>query len=889
MPTPKIGIIYHRDQHPGARGLDDLTDEQGSACFCDEVGVDLGEALRAEHEHDSHLILYTLEDKDGDQCWARVSKKSPFVTELLGEGGRVSIPFVAFDYDLEIPDPNFPDRDDKFVKREWHDRDEVYEFLEQLDALGLPAPTYFYTTLHGCRIVYVLDEPVDHLKAEGLLLGLMRDYAEAGIEFDEVCKDWTRLFRMPKTDRQDAGKFFETECFVYLEDPESTLDADSIEPGSLFANGDYAEATPYDGEAPDPDEIRDLLETKTRAGRPRDTDWVRKARTMLSGRQAEGVCFNHQPIDVSMGWNNGVLALVGQIVTMTARQMEASPEGIYALIFSAIEQLQADDSTGETDWYETSWSMVCRMWANEQAQIIHENREKQLAIEEGKKVKENLLDKLRTERPQDVPKDEEEAREWMQQRMVASQGSKHYVLCADGSYNLRPVPNQLLVSMIRDLGMEDVIEITEMRGKTWGYKSTQDILNHSSTPITGLTCVAREGLAFIEGGAGMRELNIPIHRLNPNVRPVFSQPVADWLQALGGDQTELLTEWLSHALTVDQPICSLNLYGSPGTGKGMLAQGLAECFQTEALNDGRALGKWNRGLLDTPIVFCDEGVPSLKSDESPSVDQAFRSLVSGGTITIRAMNTDPFTARIYPRILFMSNDPDIIRSIVGHRDLTDDDVRAIELRLLSLQVSDEAHMFLTSRGNYKFTNGWVHGKRPSKYTLASHIMWLHQNRTPSANSSGRLLVEGQTQTALVRGMRLRSQAAQTVMAALMRMLNNPNQPKGLHINEGCVWVTPAGIRKILESAFSTGELVSLPVIGRVLRQFSDQDAEGKVNMSNPPGTDRSQRARWFTIDLGILYEEGLRYGEDTDRIERLLGQQPHGHLKIQQAQMMSKK
>jgi hypothetical protein len=248
------------------------------------------------------------------------------------------------------------------------------------------------------------------------------------------------------------------------------------------------------------------------------------------------------------------------------------------------------------------------------------------------------------------------------------------------------------------------------------------------------------------------------------------------------------------------------------------------------------------------------------------------------------MYQNPFTANVYPRIVFTSNDRDILRSIVGHRDLTDDDIRAIELRLLSIRVTAAAREFLTGHGNYSFTAGWVHGKQTSKYVLANHIRFLYENRRPSKNSSGRLLVEGEVDTTLVRGMRLRSASAQTVLKALVKMLESPGpQRPGLHITEdGRVWITPSGLVQFVDGALvGKWEPITLPRAGQVLRQFASQElSEQRVNKTCPPG---AQRGRWIEVDLGLLFEESERYGMQNERIERLLRTQPDGNLKVEMA------
>lgn len=871
---PSIGIIFERDRHPAAKRFADLLDEEiAGRVLCDDH-VALSEALSRDWDKDAHLILYSVHDEDGDAVFCRVSKRSPFVAELIQRGGTVKVWGLVFDHDL----PKVGG-----LKQEWTEEG-LDEFVQGLVGADLPSPTYWYTTLHGSRFIYVLSNPVDHLRAEAMCRAVIAKFATKGIELDSSCTDWTRLFRLPRTVRQDSGQSFalNSERFMLL-GPGDTLDPDSIEVSDSAAGPEsFAEVKPYSADMPDADMVSELLVVTKENGRQYPSDWVKTAKTYLQGREAYPVCFEDAAIDTSKGWNNGIIKLVGQIIGMTARQENASPEGIFAILYGALEQLQIQEQQGanQTDWFSKSWDIICRMWANEQAQIEAQNAEREASLVAAKAVREDLLKKITEQRPQDVPKDPEAAAEFLKQRMIASDGRLHWIMRADASYNIKPITDSMLVPMIRELGMEDVIETSEMRGKSWVPRSAKSILDDHATPIISVRCSSREPIAYIEGAPGYRTLHIPVHRLNPLVVPQFSAAVDEWLRALFADKYELAIEWLSWSLEVGAPICAINLYGAPGAGKGLLVQGLAECFEGERMNDGRVMGKFNEGLLHTPVINCDEGVPQIKSDEALALDQAFRSFVSGGNITIRSMYQNPFTANVYPRIIFTSNDRDILKSIVGHRDLTDDDIRAIELRLLSINVTSAAREFLTARGNYAYTAGWVHGKHKSRYVLANHIRYLYENRKPSKHGSGRLLVEGEVDTTLVRGMRLRSNSAQTVLRSLVKMIESPQSKRqGMHVTaDGRVWVTASGLVTFVEGALNQIDgSITLPRAGQVLRQFSGLSSSDLIEKTRPDG---AERGRWVEIDLGLLYEETERYGMPNERIEKLLRLQPDGAARV---------
>lgn len=863
-PDPVVGVIFRRDAHPAARSLADLQDPEAASRFLCDDHLPLSEALRREWDEDAHAQCYSLLDEGGDAAHARVSKRSPLPGELERAGGEVRCSLLMLDLDLD-------------GHREWVGTDEVALVLAGLSG-RVPEPTWMYTTLHGARLVYVLSRPVPPARAEFLTEQVARALPEAFRASALACAEWTRLFRLPGARRADTGERFSGDPRFLLEGGGPELDPDSVPEGESGPASSMAEVVPYEGDRPGAATCRSLLLERGPDGKERPTALERQARRYLAGREAHAVVFGHGVVDVSAGWNDGLLRLVGQVVAMMARVEEASPEGCYALLADAVEQLAARDETGETNWEEAAWSMVCRMWAQERAKVDAEAAEAERSAREGAELLSRLaVVAAAAYPPGEVPGEAADAERWLSSRLVASDGTRHWVMRRDGHYNVRPVSTPMLLPMIRDLGMGDAIRTMEQRGRSWVPRSVGDVLAEHAIPVTRVRPSAREPLARVDGPEGSRVLHLPVHRLNPAVVPTWSRDVDEWLRELFGDRADLGLDWLSHALDARRPICALNLYGSPSSGKGMLVQGLAECFEGEHLNTGTELGQWSIGLIESPVVCCDEGIPRL--DGHSSFDQAFRSLVTGGCVSVRGLYRDRFVADIYPRIVFTSNDRDITRGIVGGRDLTDDDARAIELRLLSIPVGERASRLLCSRGNYAYTRGWVHGQERGRYVVAGHVRWLYEHRKPSPNSTGRLLVEGEVSTAEVRDMRLQTEAAQEILRAVARMLESPQTRAGLHVASGSAWVTVSAVQEYLDSGLSSRPRLSMNRISQVLRQFSAQQLAPEVHLPlvRPPG---ASRGRWVEIDLEFVLEEASRYGMQCDRIERIILEGDNGHLKM---------
>jgi hypothetical protein len=865
VPDPTIGVILRRDAHPGAVALDELLDPATAGKFVCDESLPLSEALARDWEEDAHLVTYALVDEDGEEGFARVSKSSPLPAQLAARRGRVECRLVCLDWDTPgHVDWASPEDPLTWVARAW----------EAAAEHDVPLPTVWYTTLHGCRLVYVLEAPVSGPEASDIARGLAARWAPAGFGMDARClNDWTRLFRLPGACRADTGESFRSSPAYYILEDGPTLDplrAPRIQSGDPRAP--TVAAVPYDAPIPTPEECEALLKAPTgKGGRLVMSEFSRVARRMLRGRESFPVCFESHAMDearLAEGWNPAVLYYAGQVVAMLAVEEVATPEGCFALLRPALEQLTARDEDGGQDWCHVGWSMVCRMWAQEEAKLATEAADRERRAEDGAQVTEKIVADLRKDLGGEVPEDPEEARKWLTRRMIATDGKRHYVMRSDGGYNVAAVSDAALIPMIRELGMEETIPTRQLRGHALVWRSPKDILAECAVPIVSVRCSVREPCSRIVGEQGELELRVPIHRLNPAVQPRFDERVDEWLRCLFGGMADEGLEWLSHCLDVKAPICSLALWGSESAGKGMLVNGIAECFKSERFNDGRAMDRFNIGLLYSPIIWCDEGLPVVRG-MGGTTDEVFRNLVAGGAVQVEGKMRDAISADIYPRLVLTANQEDVLSSLLGRRELSPESVRAIERRILSIRVPRDARVLLEAKGNRRYTAGWVAGEGPSDYVVAGHIMFLHHTRRPARGSSDRFLVEGQTGTEIVRLVQRESPAWQACLRAVNKIVQVPGAD-GAHFADGRVWVTVAVVTNFIE-ALQLGHSrdVNLRTVGRALRDMRVRRDEGDdVPVTQPLNAPR--KARWIELDLDMLHEVFMEYGLPVEPVKKLL-------------------
>ena len=155
------------------------------------------EAMDGEHPDDAHFVCYGATLKDGSGLMTRLPRLTKpglfdFKRDLADE---VFGAFAPQDYDLP-------------GHAEWTKETlaQVQTLLEQAGQRNpiFKYPTVCYRTAHGLRLAWAFSDPVP-LEGPGgfedILHGMLGDAWIAGFPVDPACKDWTRLFRLPRVVR----------------------------------------------------------------------------------------------------------------------------------------------------------------------------------------------------------------------------------------------------------------------------------------------------------------------------------------------------------------------------------------------------------------------------------------------------------------------------------------------------------------------------------------------------------------------------------------------------------------------------------------------------------------------------------------------------------------
>ena len=823
--------------------------------------IPLLEACRTHYPFDAHFFCYFLDTKEEIPALAK-----NVLTLIRDKNHDLLMEVFALDMDIQ-------------GKQLWNEKyfnefTETYAKIEK----DLPPPTIFYTTRHGARFVFALTQPVPVDEGERIHKGLSYLYSKhfnGNLKIDLKCSNWDRVFRCPHVVREGI-KTWEEDWFIYHEELTQQLDPLTIKPMGHLQSAPTSSMDLPDIPKPDLSECSLLLYTE----KGTMSDFYKEARKFLKGRECYSACFEDKPIAEVGHRNSTIQQFVGSCTAMLIHLPQITPRHIYALLLNSVLLLEPDKDT--SDWTEILWQAVLRYWTKEKHRIeIEEENEKNRKLKVQDKLDQiiNVMQEW-SDHPDLHADTPDIRRDFATSHLIAMTPNEYYIMTETGYYH--PIGTgkiNELPALIRRYGMDDIIQILEYQNGREALSSGSMILARHGIKVKEMVGKIKAPGIYIENLTSERMVLISnLFSLREDLlrKAKFHPEIDRWLRSLVvPEQYELLESWIGWALAFDEgPICALSLSGPPGCGKKLFCQGLAECLTTGEYATAREFGRFREPLLRTCFLVVDEGLPKPQQGVSDVAD-TFRHFVSGDPLQIEQKYKTPITIRNPIRIIFTSNNSDVVQELAGHRELTKEDQEALALRILHLEAQQDATNYLLSLGGIHHTTGWISGDSGEKsdYVIARHFLWLYLHKRHDHPKQRRFLVEGALDSDVMSEMKLRSGISPQIIETLINMIEHdtPQILSGLAIlnEKGEVWVTNKGVSDRFSGLFPQYRLNG-HALRKVLNNITLFQFKGRMDL---PKGKKSDNLCWRKIDLHLLLEEAIKNGMDHKKLDRLYQRQ----------------
>jgi len=749
--TPDVGVFRTVE----TRGINHLApphiDKHGKRYTpVPRIPCTLREALETEWDFDAFVTLYCMVDDDGLYVDHFPRMNKPALAEVRQQKGNLLSTAFGLDWDM----PGHADITEEAVAG-------VLSGLQSSTVLS----SYYalYTTAHGMRLMYMPTAPVPVDDAEGMVRALAGMLLKAGIETDQGCCDWTRLYRLPRVLR--SGRRTSEHPLYYLDMPGHMIDpadlpsatpAPSATSKTTASAPASASADYVLGRMPDSETCDRLLYKRGDNGRPRHTFFLRKAKQLLKQSHYYDHLFEEDHPWPQTGRNNYLMQLLGHICPILVGKLHATPEQVYALLHGPICQWLPQP--GKQDPHEHAWNAIGSIVAREKARAAEDDRATIEALTSGQRVMERMAAGMAEWAGSDVDVfvdgTREEIHEYVRHRTFANVGRYYYPLGPDGWYRSLCLMKDQLVPRIRKSYLDSLIVTSKAtsNGTTVDIPAAE-IVNAYSTAVHEVRMSPEQGKkGRIEDMDGdMPILHLPMYQRNDDLGALFDSDVDEWLRVFFGENYDKASEWLGYALSFeDGPICALSICSPSSTGKKMLARGLSECLVDPEYATGEDVtGNFNGKFLQTPFLHVNEGWPKDRSRAAPS--DVFKGMTAGDAISVREMYRPRVNVLNPMRILLTANDHDLLYELTRGKELTPESRNAIGERILHFDIDGSAAQWLTAKGGPGFTampgRRWVKGDNGAQgdYIVARHLLWLYENR-PKRDYTRRLCVMGNCAT-----------------------------------------------------------------------------------------------------------------------------------------------
>lgn len=219
-----------------------------------------------------------------------------------------------------------------------------------------------------------------------------------------------------------------------------------------------------------------------------------------------------------------------------------------------------------------------------------------------------------------------------------------------------------------------------------------------------------------------------------DIVPREHREIDRWLRLFAGKEYPRLLEWIAGVTLLREPASALYVEGAPGTGKTLLAQGLARLWSKQGpANFEEALNpQFNEALLQCPLVFGDEVAP--KDFRGRVRTSEIREFIQARQRPLKRKWLPGAVVRGCVRLILAANNRELLAS---NEHLTTNDISALVERFFYIHTEEMAAEYLRTLMREKpgTIEAWVEQDH-----IAEHALYLRD--TVLVKRHARLIASG---------------------------------------------------------------------------------------------------------------------------------------------------
>lgn len=641
------------------------------------------EAFEHEWPSYSHFTCYVLDGVSLGEPTHRLNKELESLPEYAS---RIKLDKICLDFDL----PKGANGE-KVTWASAGGAQATENWLQWVKSLPYPYFNWAHwcTTASGWHLTYLLSQPLQPSMFEAVARGIRRDFRTAlGVEVDEKCSDWTRLYAMPKVVKPDGSTPFREPWFRTHWQP-LELDPKDITPemSSKGFMASRAVEAMRPKECPDPAAAMALvyqsgdiwtmtalgvrMRRKLEEALPSANEHAESVRALLDPKGYFKPGSRDQAVSQTTGW------VVSRLVTVE----ECSAEAVFGLFVPVCEKTDTMYPREEGgSWLDKAWTKIQEWWRKDSArhaETIAIQKATLLALKHEVGGLEGICTRLSQYLKHEGLVSKDRQKSTLLRFAILLHGSgDYYSLQEDGTYkgpfsNLNAAMGGVSKAVALESGLSWCIEKDGAMQQKW--LPGPDVQRMSCARVTDVLSVfgstpGRSRVIELLDGDTVR-LSTVGASINPHIVPRWSDRVDRLLRKQTGCSTEdnsRITQayremyyWLAHVTLVDRwKLPALFLYGAPRTGKSLWCRAVSMLF-TGSPSGGYVLTqRWNLSLSYSAIVAMDEGLPNLRGVAGKQATQVLRRIIVGDPVPVEGKGMQIRTAQMNWRVIASENSAD---------------------------------------------------------------------------------------------------------------------------------------------------------------------------------------------------------------------------------------